>query len=140
MLFAGKNINIDVLNALLKGTLSETLGMQVVEIGENHLIFSMPVDRRTIQPSGVLDGGASMALAESVASLAGNLVVNPSHFCVGIEINGNHIKAVRKGLVYGKAMPVHIGKSTHVWSVEITNESSEMVCISRMTLLVKPAN
>lgn len=136
MIFEGKNIDINGLNAWLKGTLSETLGMEVTEIGSNHLTMSMPVDHRTVQPTGILNGGASMALAESVASMAGNILVGPEKACVGLEINGNHLKAVKSGLVFGKAIPIHLGGKSQVWSIEIRNELGQMVCISRMTLMV----
>jgi 1,4-dihydroxy-2-naphthoyl-CoA hydrolase len=136
MLFASKNINIHDLNALLKGTLSEAIGMEVTEIGDQHLKMKMPVDRRTIQPFGILDGGACMALAESVASIAGNILVSPEKRCVGLEINGNHLRPVSEGWVHATAKPIHIGKSTHIWSIEIVDDSGTLICISRMTLAV----
>ncbi len=122
---------------MLKNTLSENLGMQMVEIGPDYLIMKMPVDHRTMQPFGILDGGASMALVESVASFAGNIWVKPDNkMCVGLEINGNHIRSVKSGWVYGKATPIHTGKTTHVWSVDITTEDDKLVCKARMTLAV----
>lgn len=132
-----KNIKIETLQARLKGCLSETLGMEVVSIGEDQLTIKMPVDHRTKQPFGILDGGASMALVESVASFAGNIwVANDGKKCVGLEINGNHIKSVKSGWVYGKATPIHTGRRTHVWNVDITDEQDNLVCKARMTLAV----
>jgi 1,4-dihydroxy-2-naphthoyl-CoA hydrolase len=142
LLIDHKNINLDQLNLMLKQTVSEQLGMEVVEVGADFMVMRMPVDHRTHQPYGVLNGGASMALAESVASFAGNLMLPPNKFCVGLEINGNHIKSIRSGWVYAKATPIHIGNKTHVWSINITNDKDELICISRMTLAVldKPSN
>jgi 1,4-dihydroxy-2-naphthoyl-CoA hydrolase len=132
-----KNIKIDQLQAMLSNTLSGNLGMEVVDLGESHLTMRMPVDHRTKQPFGILDGGASMALVESVASFAGNLWVrNDGKQCVGLEINGNHIRSVRDGWVYGKATPLHTGSRTHVWDVHITDEQDQLVCKGRMTLAV----
>lgn len=136
-MFDYKNIKNEQLQQLLKGTMSETLGMEVVELGVDFLTMKMPVDHRTIQPYGILNGGASLALAETVASYAGNILVrNEKKHCVGLEINGNHLKSVRSGFVYGKASPVHIGKRTHVWNIDVTDEVGDMVCKARMTLLV----
>jgi 1,4-dihydroxy-2-naphthoyl-CoA hydrolase len=95
------------------------------------------VDHRTIQPLGLLHGGASVALAETLGSLAANLVVDPSEkYCVGLEINANHIRSARSGWVRGRAKPVHIGKTTQVWSIEIRDEEERLVCISRITMAV----
>jgi 1,4-dihydroxy-2-naphthoyl-CoA hydrolase len=142
LLIDHKNINLDQLNHMLKRTVSEQLGMEVVELGADFMIMRMPVDHRTHQPHGVLNGGASMALAESVASFAGNLMVPKNKFCVGLEINGNHLKSIKTGWVFAKATPIHLGSKTQVWSIHITNEQNELICISRMTLAVldKPAN
>ena len=138
-MFDYKNIKNEQLQSLLKGTMSETLGMEIVELGENYLTIKMPVDHRTIQPYGFLDGGASMALAETVASYAANILVrNENKHCAGLEINGNHLKAVRQGYVYGTATPIHIGRKTQVWNIDIKDEADDLVCKSRMTLAVFP--
>ncbi|MFT5512384.1 MAG: 1,4-dihydroxy-2-naphthoyl-CoA hydrolase [Bacteroidia bacterium] len=138
-MFDYKNIKNEQLQSFLKGTMSETLGMEIVELGKNHLTMKMPVDHRTIQPYGILNGGASLALAETVASYAGNILARSENkHCVGLEINGNHLKAVRKGYVYGTATPIHIGKSTQVWNIDIKDEGGDMICKSRMTLAVFP--
>jgi 1,4-dihydroxy-2-naphthoyl-CoA hydrolase len=136
LLIDHKNINLDQLNHMLKRTVSEQLGMEVVALGPDFMIMRMPVDHRTHQPHGVLNGGASMALAESVASFAGNLMVPKNKYCVGLEINGNHLKSIKEGWVYAKATPLHLGNKTQVWSIDITNEQQELICISRMTLAV----
>ncbi|MBM3533618.1 MAG: hotdog fold thioesterase [Alphaproteobacteria bacterium] len=97
----------------------------------------MPVDQRTKQPAGVLHGGASVTLAETLASWAATLSVDSSkHHCVGLEINANHVRAVSSGFVYGTARPVHLGRSTHIWEVRVTNEEDKLVCISRVTMAV----
>lgn len=110
--------------------------MEISEIGDNYIIASMPVDRRTHQPFGLLHGGASVALAESVGSIAANLAVKPGYYCVGLEINANHLRGVKSGMVYAKATPEHIGRSTQVWNIRILNEDDQPVCVSRLTLAV----
>jgi 1,4-dihydroxy-2-naphthoyl-CoA hydrolase len=131
-----KNIDIEEVNQYLRGTLSETLGMVVTEIGTDYVVMTMPVDERTFQPMKILNGGANLALAESVGSLAGNLYVGHEHACVGLDINANHLKAVRSGLVHATAKPIHTGKTTHVWEIKITDDFERLVCISRLTLMV----
>jgi 1,4-dihydroxy-2-naphthoyl-CoA hydrolase len=135
-----KNIKVEELNTFLKDSMAEALEMEVCAIGPDSLTMKMPVNHKTKQPLGLLNGGASLALAENVASLAGNLIVNPDHYCVGLEINGNHLKSARSGFVYARATPLHLGKKTHVWQIHITNDSEELVCVSRMTLAVLPKN
>ena len=113
------------------------IGIEIMEVGENFVIGRMPVDERTTQPYGLLHGGASVAFAESLGSLAGSFHVDlEKEAVVGIEINANHLKSVRSGWVYGKATPVKIGKRIQVWNINITNEDKEAVCISRLTLAV----
>lgn len=115
----------------------EYLGITVSEVGDDFLKGNMPVDHRTVQPIGILHGGASVALAETLGSLAANLVVDPhKKYCVGLDINANHIRAARKGFVTGIARPLHLGSSTQVWSIEITDEQNRLVCISRITMAV----
>lgn len=119
------------------GTMVEHIGITIVEIGENFLKGTMPVDHRTVQPMGILHGGASVALAETLGSLAGNLVVDDEKkYCVGLDINANHIRAAKNELVTGVAKPLHLGSSTQVWSIEIVNEENKLVCISRLTMSV----
>jgi 1,4-dihydroxy-2-naphthoyl-CoA hydrolase len=113
------------------------LGMELLEVGDDFLKGRMPVDPRTRQPAGVLHGGVSVALAETLASWAAAYVVDPSRFhCVGQEINANHVRAVSEGWVYAEARPHHIGKKSHVWEVKIKNENGQLVCISRVTMAV----
>jgi 1,4-dihydroxy-2-naphthoyl-CoA hydrolase len=124
------------LNAWSKNTLVEHLGITFTNIGENFIEARMPVDDRTRQPLGLLHGGASVALAETLGSVAATLCVDSNKFCVGLEVNANHIKAARSGIVNGIAKPVHVGKQTQVWEIRISNEAGELVCISRITMAV----
>ena len=111
--------------------------MRVTEIGEDHVRGTMPVDARTRQPFGLLHGGASVALAESLGSLAANLVLDGDAFmAVGLEINANHIRSVRSGFVTGVARPIHLGSSTQVWDIRITDEQDRLTCICRLTMAV----
>jgi len=113
------------------------IGIEIMEVGKNFVSGRMPVDERTTQPYGLLHGGASVAFAESLGSLAGSFHVDlEKEAVVGIEINANHLKSVRSGWVYGKATPVKIGKRIQVWNINITNEDKEAVCISRLTLAI----
>ena len=111
--------------------------IEFVEKGDDYLICKMPVDKNTKQPMGLLHGGASVYLAETVGSVAGQMCVSEDYgYVVGLDINANHLRGVREGFVYAKAIPLHIGGKTQVWSIEITNEAKKMVCISRLTLAV----
>ncbi len=115
----------------------EHLGIEFLELGNNFISARMPVDHRTHQPMGLLHGGASIALAETLGSVASSILVDHNKYnCVGLEINANHIKSVRKGFVTGKATPIHLGKKTHVWDIKITNEKNELVCVCRLTVVV----
>ena len=127
---------IDV-NSWSAKTMLEHLNIVFEEIGNDFLVASMPVDQRTIQPLGLLHGGASMALVETIASVGGTLTIDTKkYFCAGLEINGNHIKSVTGGRVKGIGNPEHIGKSTQIWQVKIYDEQNKMINISRMTLAV----
>lgn len=120
-----------------KNTLGEHLGMQFSEIGPDYLKATMPVDNRTRQPYGLLHGGASVALAETVGSVASALVINhETMMCVGLEINANHLRGVKEGLVTATATPLHIGASTHVWDIKIHDEKGHLICISRLTVAI----
>ena len=137
MIWIDKNISVENLTPLGKGTMTEHLGFEWVEIGNDFLKAKMPVDHRTIQPYGLLHGGASCVLAETIGSVASHLVIDPSKFyCVGIEINANHIRSAKEGFVYGTCSPLHIGSSTHVWDIRITNEEEKLICISRLTVAI----
>jgi len=132
-----KNVSIESLKLFGKGTMTEHLGIEWVDIGENFFKARMPVDHRTLQPLGLLHGGASCVLAETIGSVSSHLVIDPSEFyCVGIEINANHIRSAREGFVYGVCTPLHIGSSTHVWDIRITNEEGKLVCVSRLTVAI----
>lgn len=118
------------------------LGIELIEVGSDYLKGRMPVDARTHQPAGVLHGGASVLFAETLASWAASQAVDPQKFhCVGLDINANHVRAVANGFVYGVAKPVHLGRTTHVWEVNIVNEENKLVCVSRVTMavLAKPS-
>ena len=118
-------------------TLGEHLGMEWVNIGPDSLSAKMPVDKRTHQPYGLLHGGASCALAETVGSVASHLVIDPAkYYCVGLEINANHLRSVKSGFVMATARPLHIGRTTHVWDIRITDERDKLVCISRLTVAI----
>lgn len=133
-------VDIDALNARARGSLVEHLGITIVEAGEDWLRGTMPVDARTRQPYGLLHGGASVALAETLGSMAGGLCVdNAKEAVVGLEINANHLRAAREGTVTGTARAIHVGRSTQVWEIRIENEAGKPVCISRITLAVVAA-
>ncbi len=122
-----------------KDTMSEHLEMKFTEIGDNYLKVSMPVNNKTKQPYGLLHGGASVALAETIGSVASALVVDHTKFfCVGLEINANHVRSAREGLVIATCTPIHLGASTHVWDIKIHDEKEKLICISRLTVAVLP--
>ena len=128
---------VDRINAMGKGTLVEHLGIEITAIGEDFLTARMPVDQRTVQPHGLLHGGASVALAETLGSIAATLCVNQvEKVCVGLEINANHVRSARTGYVIGTVRPLHIGGTTQVWQTQIVDEQARLVCVSRMTLAV----
>jgi 1,4-dihydroxy-2-naphthoyl-CoA hydrolase len=121
-----------------KNTLGEHIGIEFVELGDDYIIAKMPVDHRTHQPYGLLHGGASVALAETLGSVGAALVIDHTQFlALGVEINANHLKSARSGFVYGKATPIHIGGTLHVWEIKITNEQQQLVCISRLTVAIR---
>jgi 1,4-dihydroxy-2-naphthoyl-CoA hydrolase len=121
------------------GTMIDHLGIEVVEIGDDWIKARMPVDRRTVQPQGRLHGGASVALAETVGSIAANMVIAGNDLlAVGLDINANHIRPVKDGYVFGTATPESVGRSAQVWSIRITDEANRLVCISRLTMAVIP--
>ena len=132
-----ENIQLDQVNAASEGTMLEHLGIELTEIGDDYIVAKMPVDHRTKQPMGLLHGGASVALAESLGSYGAFLTLDHAkQSAVGLEINTNHIKSARDGFVYGKASPIHMGKSTHIWGIEIKNEQDQLVAVSRITMAI----
>ena len=132
-------VSLDELNALSRGTLIEHLGIVFTGAGEDWLRATMPVEPRTRQPYGLLHGGASVMLAETLGSSAGNLCLDTrQQMAVGLEINANHLPAVREGMVTGTARAVHVGRSTQVWDIRIEDGRGRQVCVSRLTLAVVP--
>src|SRR4249919_977149 len=131
-----RTITVEGLNALSRGTAMEPLGIVFTEIGPDFVRGTMPVDARTRQPYGLLHGGASVLLAETLGSTAGGLCVEQGQGVVGIEINANHLAGVRDGLVTGTARALHVGRSTQVWEVRIEDERGRLACVSRLTLAV----
>lgn len=129
-----KKITIEELNQRGENTLSDFLGIQFTEINDRSLTATMPVTQRVKQPIGLLHGGANVVLAETIASTAANMVIDLSKFyCVGLEINANHLRAVKEGFVTGITHPIHLGKTTQIWQIDIFNESGQQSCTSRMT-------
>ncbi|GMW02481.1 MAG: thioesterase [Candidatus Hydrogenedentota bacterium] len=128
---------LDDLNARCSETLAEHLAIEFIEFGDDFIKARMPVDRRTRQPAGLLHGGASVALAETIGSMAANLCVDIQRFmCVGLEINANHVRPVTHGYVIAEARALHIGKSTHVWDIKLRTEEGKLACVSRLTMAV----
>ncbi|HET9189029.1 MAG TPA: hotdog fold thioesterase [Rudaea sp.] len=132
-------VTLDQFNALNRNTMMQAIGIVFTEVGDDFLRATMPVDTRTHQPYGLLHGGASVALAETLGSAAGMMLVDPAReIVVGIEINANHVRGVKSGTVTGTARALHIGRSTQVWEIRIEDEGQRLVCISRLTLAVVP--
>lgn len=131
---------VDKLNAMCQGNMLEHVGISIVGIDETGLTGTMPVDDRTRQPFGILHGGASVVLAESLASMAASCTVDPStSSVVGLEVNANHIRAIKSGVITGRAEPIHIGKSTQVWEVRLKSEG-KLASIHRITMAVLERN
>ena len=127
------------INDSIQNTMTSTIGIEITDIGDDFICGKMPVDERTTQPFGLLHGGASAALAETLGSIGGGIkVYSNNETVVGIEINANHLKSARDGWVFGKAIPIRIGKKIQVWNIEITNEDDDLICVSRLTLAVIP--
>lgn len=132
-----KPYKLEDMQWMMKDNMCEAIGIEITELTEDSIKGKMPVDNRTVQPMKILHGGASVALAESLGSIGSNLIVDNSKYaCVGLDINANHLRPAHSGYVYGEAKPIHIGKKTHVWSIEIKDEKGKMVCISRLTMAV----
>lgn len=134
-----KDLHIEQLAPFWPNTMAEHLGIEWTELGDDYISARMPVDNRTRQPYGLLHGGASCVLAETVGSIASAMVVDHERFiCVGLEINANHVRSAREGFVTATARPVHLGGNTHVWDIRINDESGKLICISRLTVAVIP--
>ncbi len=134
------DITPERLNELNQGSAAGYLGIEFTQIGEDYLEARMPVDARTRQPFGLLHGGASVLLAETLGSVAAYACIGEGKIAVGLDINANHVRGVKEGYVYGRATPIHLGKSTHVWEIRITNENQQLVCISRLTMAILDKN
>jgi 1,4-dihydroxy-2-naphthoyl-CoA hydrolase len=131
--------DLDALNALNRDTAAAALGIRIVEVGDDYIRATMPVDTRTRQPFGLLHGGASVLLAETLGSMAGVMTLDASReVAVGLEINANHVRAVSAGEVTGTARPLHVGRTTQVWEIRIENDKGALCCVSRITLAVVP--
>ena len=134
-----KQEKIKRINDGIQNTMTSTIGIEITDIGDDFICGKMPVDERTTQPFGLLHGGASVALAETLGSIGGGIkVYKNNETVVGIEINANHLKSARDGWVYGKATPIRIDEKIQVWNIEITNEDDDLICVSRLTLAVIP--
>ncbi|MRI33009.1 thioesterase [Endozoicomonas sp. OPT23] len=129
-----KEPSLDAINQRLEGTICDHIGITVTAVGGDSLTGTMPVDQRTIQPAGILHGGSSVVLAETLGSVAANLCSDEDKYWVGLEVNANHIKSVTSGLVTGTAKAVHVGRSTQVWEIRLENEKGQLTCISRLTM------
>ncbi|HMU47823.1 MAG TPA: hotdog fold thioesterase [Chitinophagaceae bacterium] len=134
-----KDLSVEKIKPLGEKTMGEHLGIEWIEVGDNYLKAAMPVDSRTRQPYGLLHGGASCVLAETLGSVASAMVIDHSKYlCVGIEINANHIRGVREGMVTGTTSPLHLGSTTHVWDIKIHDEKGKLICVSRLTVAIMP--
>ena len=128
---------LDALNRLSAGTMGEAIGLEFTEIGDDYLVLRMPVDARTVQPFGLLHGGASAALAETAGSIASNLVLDSTReAAVGIELNCSHLRGASGGYVHGTCRPIRIGRSIHVWNIDIRDDAQRMVCTARLTVAI----
>ncbi len=131
------NISLEQLNRLSSGNMSEYLEIEFIEIGPDFLRARMPVTSKTKQPYGLLHGGASVVLAETVGSVASAIVVDWDQYqCVGLEVNANHLRAIRDGFVQATCRPVHLGRKTHVWDIRLTDDAGKLTCISRLTVAI----
>jgi len=127
----------ELVHAIAKGTMPVFLGFELTEVGDDFLSGRLPVDERTRQPYGILHGGASVVLAETLGSLASHFCIDASRYItVGLEVNGNHIRQVREGWIHGRATAIHIGRKTHVWDIRITDDAGKLVHTGRLTTMV----
>jgi 1,4-dihydroxy-2-naphthoyl-CoA hydrolase len=130
-------IDVNIVTERSKNTMSHYLGVEFIEVGDDYLVARMPVDHRTKQPAGIMHGGASCMLAETVGSTAAQYCVDmEKYYCVGLDINTNHVRAMREGHVIGTAKPYHLGRTTQVWGIEIRNVEGSLVSINRLTMAV----
>ncbi|MCG5499435.1 hotdog fold thioesterase [Ectothiorhodospira lacustris] len=130
-------IDLEAINAVHQGTLMEALGIEITRITDTALFGTLPVDARTRQPHGLLHGGASVALAETLGSVAANLAAPPGWMAAGMEISASHLKSVRHGRILGCARPLHLGRNTQVWEIRLEDEAETIVCVCRLTVLLR---
>lgn len=133
-----KPTELDEINARSLNTAVAHLGIEITEVGDNFLVGRVPVDHRTKQPFGLLHGGVSVVLAETLGSIAAYHASPEGHLAVGLDINANHLRAARSGWVTGTAKAVHIGKTTHVWQIDMVDDSGKLTCVSRITMAILP--
>lgn len=134
-----KNIPLDSVNSMSQNTMLDTLDIKIIELGDDYLVGTMPVDNRTVQPARLLHGGASVVLIESLGSVGSALIADMTkNNIVGVEVNANHLRGVKDGIVTGTAKIVHCGRKTHVWQVDITTSDNKLVCTGRLTVMVTP--
>lgn len=131
-----QDISIDILTAVQIDTAATWLGIEFLEVGDDFIRARVPVDKRTRQPYGLLHGGVSVVLAETLGSCGAAFALPEGYRCVGLDINANHLKATTQGWVTGVARPVHRGRSTHVWQIDLRNDAGDLTCVSRLTLAV----
>jgi 1,4-dihydroxy-2-naphthoyl-CoA hydrolase len=132
-----KDITPEIINSKYNKYLTELIGIEYTDIGEDYICGKMPVDDRTKQPFGILHGAASVVLAESLGSIGSNMIVDlDKYYCVGQAVDASHIRPMTEGFVYGRATCIHNGKKTHIWEIKITNEEGKLVCVSKLTVAV----
>ncbi|MBO9635691.1 MAG: hotdog fold thioesterase [Chitinophagaceae bacterium] len=139
MIWFKKDLKLEDIHYLRGSNMAEHIGLEFTELGPDFLKARIPVDHRTNQPYGILHGGASCVLAETLGSIGSAMVIDTERFiCVGLEINANHIRSVSEGHVTGTATPIHLGRSTHVWDIKLHNDQAQLICISRLTVAILP--
>ena len=136
-IWLNKDLSLAELGNFMPATMAAHLGMEWAELGPDYLKLRMPVDHRTHQPYGILHGGASCALAETVGSVASHLMIDNEKFiCVGLEINANHLRSVKEGFITATAAALHVGSTTHVWDIKIHDDAGKLICVSRLTVAI----
>lgn len=138
-IFLDQDLNLHALNAIGLTTMSGHLEIEFTEIGKDYLVAKMPINSKTCQPMGLLHGGASVVLAETIGSVASNAYIagqDSGKYCVGLSINANHLRPVTEGYVFATCRPIHLGRTTHVWNIELHDEKGRQTCISRLTMAV----
>ncbi len=131
-----RNLSLEEINRSSRESIAEHVGIKIIEKGDDFITATMPVDKRTKQPLGILHGGASVLLAETLGSIASYMTLDKNDISVGLEIKANHIKSVTKGIVTGTVRPVHLGKTTQIWDISIKDDQDKLVCVSRLTLMI----